>query len=125
MAEENYKSSRSKSGRKRGGQPGNKNGLRHGFYSTLYSLKRAKELKECTVDDELAILRVKTYELARLTPLKSPGDEERKNYDRFINSIITINNIERTLLLARGHGGEEAKEIWKAIMELNPDEDLE
>ena len=115
---------RKPTGRKGGGQPGNKNALRHGFYSHLWTIKTGKELAASIIDDEIALFRFKARALADITKLKSPGEDELKIYDRLIATGITINTLERTRLLARGHGGDIADEIWKAIMELNPHEEL-
>lgn len=56
--------------RKRGGQPGNINALRHGFYSSLFKPLEAKDLENILstgLEDEIAMLRVATrraFELA-------------------------------------------------------------
>jgi len=118
------RTSKSTTGRRRGGQPGNKNGLRHGFYSHLYTIEEEKELRDSSIEDEQSIARFKARRFAELTPLKNPTERELAIFDRFNAILITINTIERTRLLARGHGGEIEDEIWKAIMELNPYEEL-
>ena len=124
MANSHGRTSKSIPGRRRGGQPGNKNGLRHGFYSHLYTIKEGKELQGSFIEDEQSVARYKARRLAELTPLKNPTERELAIFDRFNAILITINTLERTRLLARGHGGAIADEIWKAIMELNPDEEL-
>ena len=110
--------------RKGGGQPGNKNALRHGFYSKLYKAGDESRLKESTIDDEQEIARLKAYALAALTPLKHLSDIELFAIDRLNSLLITINTIERTKLLARGHGGDIGADILQALRELNPDEEL-
>ncbi len=56
--------------RKRGGQPGNINALRHGFYSSLFKPLEVKDLENILstgLKDEIAMLRVATrraFELA-------------------------------------------------------------
>ena len=56
--------------RKRGGQPGNINALRHGFYSSLFKPLEARDLEDIVstgLEDEIAMLRVATrraYKLA-------------------------------------------------------------
>ena len=114
------------SGRKRGGQPGNKNGLRHGFYSELFSTDDGTRLdKEINLLDDLKALRVKAFRLFQLTPLKKFNKQELMTFDRFLNAITSINTLERTRLLARGHGGELGDDILTALREMNPYEDLE
>lgn len=49
--------------RKRGGQPGNINALRHGFYSRLFKPLETKDLEDILsigLEDEIAMLRVAT-----------------------------------------------------------------
>jgi hypothetical protein len=49
--------------RKRGGQPGNINALRHGFYSSLFKPLEAKDLEDILstgLEEEIAMLRVAT-----------------------------------------------------------------
>ncbi len=55
--------------RKRGGQPGNINALRHGFYSSLFKPLEAKDLEDILstgLEDEIAILRVATRRAFKL-----------------------------------------------------------
>ena len=116
---------RKPTGRKRGGQPGNKNNLRHGFYSDLWTVKDDIRLEQSLIDDELALYRFKAHALAKLTPLRHPDDAELRIYDRLLTTGITINTLVRTRLLSRGHGGEIGMTILEAIRELDPYEDLE
>ncbi len=49
------------SGRKRGGQPGNTNAFKHGFYTQNFSLAERRGLqatKDLVLGDEIALLRV-------------------------------------------------------------------
>ena len=114
-------------GRRRGGQPGNKNALRHGIYSKCFSAAEELKFKDSTIEGELQLARKIVLYLVQLIDFQnhSISKLELSIVDRINQYLITINTIERTRLLARGHGGEEADEIWKALMELNPDEDLE
>lgn len=125
MPEPKRKRKRKPASRKGGGQPGNKNALRHGFYAHLYTLKIGRELKDSCIEDELAIARYKARRLAELTPLKDkPTECDLAIFDRFNAMLITVNTLERTRLLARGHGGEIGQTILDALRELNPDEEL-
>jgi hypothetical protein len=125
MPDAHGRTAKSTTGRRRGGQPGNKNGLRHGFYSRLWTVGTDRELAGSHIDDEIALFRFKARALAILTPLKHPDEDELKTYDRLIATGIAINTLERTRLLARGHGGEIGQTILEALRELNPYEDLE
>ena len=120
-------SRRKTSGRRIGGQPGNKNALRHGFYSQLYTVADKKRLKDSIIEDEQALFRIKAYRLAELTPLNSGAvsDGEMRLLEILNLYGIAINTFERTILLARGHGGAIGDTILEALREMNPDEDLE
>lgn len=128
MYNANRRNSRTSTGRSRGGQPGNKNNLQHGFYSKLYSVETARKLRESTIDGEIDIARIKAHALFLLTPLNGATEEiteNERNLLSLLNTfIISINTLERTRMLARGHGGEIGQTILEAIRELNPYEEL-
>ncbi len=65
--------------------------------------------------------------LVQLLDLRSHSvsELELSIIDRINDYLITINTLERTRLLARGHGGEIGQTILEAIRELNPYEELE
>jgi hypothetical protein len=58
--------------RKRGGQPGNQNARKHGFYSTVLTEAEKLEVEDASLvsglDSEIALLRVKLKELAEQHP---------------------------------------------------------
>lgn len=117
--------SKSTSGRKKGGQPGNQNALRHGFYSELFTIADSQRLDgELNILDDQKALRIKAFRLFQLTPLKTNNEKELRTFDRLIQVLISINTLERTRMLARGHGGEIGQTILEALRELNPDEEL-
>jgi len=111
--------------RKRGGQPGNKNNLRHGLYSKLWTAQVDEVLQESLIEDELALFRFKARALAGLTPLVKPDEAELRMFDRLIATGIAINTFERTRLLAKGKGGELGQTIWDALIGRNPNNDKE
>ena len=117
---------RERIGRRRGGQPGNKNALRHGIYSKCFSAADELKFKDSTIEGEQQLARKVVLYLVQLLDFQSHSISklELSIIDRINNYLITINTLERTRLLARGHGGDIADEIWKAIMELNPHEEL-
>jgi hypothetical protein len=56
-------------GRKRGGQPGNSNALKHGFYSQLFKAAETRDLEGYTqegLQDEVAMLRVMIRRVVKL-----------------------------------------------------------
>ena len=70
-------------------------------------------------------MRIKAFRLFQLTPLETIDEKELRTFDRFVNAIISINTLERTRLLSRGHGGQIGDDILTALREMNPYEDLE
>ena len=124
MLNGHHKTSKNTAGRRKGGQPGNKNGLRHGFYADIYTLKDGEELKKSVIEDEQAIMRFKAHRLAELTPLHKLNNKEINAIYCLCKAIEKINTIERTRMLARGRGGDIGADILQALRELNPDEEL-
>ncbi len=54
-------------GRKRGGQPGNLNALKHGFYSKHFQKAELQDLEEARdLQEEIAMMRVVTRRLLRM-----------------------------------------------------------
>ena len=112
--------------KKRGGQAGNKNALKHGYYSELFStldIRRAKTGNN--IEDEQALLRSKAFRLAKRIHFDGELDETELKAMNTLSLIIQqINTIERTKLLAKGHGGDIATTILEAIQALDPWTDL-
>lgn len=112
--------------KKKGAQPGNKNALKHGFYSELLTrdeIARLNKIKDIDLDDEIKILRALTYRLAEQIET-SAMDEARKTANTISNIVQVINTTQRTKLLARGGGGEIAQTIMEALMSLDPYKEL-
>jgi uncharacterized protein YjcR len=111
---------------KRGGQPGNKNALKHGFYSELLTkeeIARLNKVADINLDDEIKILRALVYRLIEQIET-TDMDEARKSANTISNIVQVINTTQRTKLLARGGGGEIAQTILEAIMSLDPYKEL-
>lgn len=112
--------------KKKGAQPGNKNALKHGFYSELLTrdeIARLNKIKDIDLDDEIKILRALTYRLVQQIET-SDMDEARKTANTISNIVQVINTTQRTKLLARGGGGEIAQTIMEALMSLDPYKEL-
>lgn len=112
--------------KKKGAQPGNKNALKHGFYSELLTrdeIARLNKIKDIDLDDEIKILRALTYRLVEQIET-SDMDEARKTANTISNIVQVINTTQRTKLLARGGGGEIAQTIMEALMSLDPYKEL-
>lgn len=112
--------------KKKGGQPGNKNALKHGIYSELLTPKeiaRLNKITEIDLDDETKILRALVHRLIEKIDMKEL-DEARKTANAVANMIQIINTTQRTKLLARGGTGEIAQTIMEAILSLDPYKEL-
>jgi hypothetical protein len=114
-------------GRRRGGQPGNKNALRHGIYSICFSAAEELKLKDSSIEDEQQLARKMVLYLVQLLDFQnhSISKLELSIVDRINQYLITINTIERTRLLAKGKGGELGQTIWGALMGRDPNNDKE
>ncbi len=113
-----------KSGKSRGGQPGNKNAQRHGFYGALYTTQDTARLAQPSkVEDEQELVRKYIFEIASWISMdtashEAPADDSRLAYFRaMLEAMEQVNSFERTILLARGRGGE----IGKTILEVTTD----
>lgn len=115
-----------KTDKKRGGQTGNKNALKHGFYSELLTkeeIARLNKIKDVDLDDETSLLRALVYRFAQNIDT-GDMDEARKTANTIANMIQGINTTQRTKLLAKGAGGEIAETIMQALLSLNPYKEL-
>jgi uncharacterized protein YjcR len=113
--------------RKPGAQKGNKNALKHGFYSELLTQKeqaRLNKIKEIDLDDEIKLLRSIVYRLRDNMSITDISEDELKAINTLSNIVQVINTTMRTKLLARGGGGEIAQTIMEAIMSLDPYKEL-
>jgi hypothetical protein len=108
-----------------GAQPGNKNAQKHGFYSDIYTVEEAKRFRQVSnIEDEQKLLRTTAFRIAKHLHFDTLNPEELNGMYYLILAIQHINTIERTIMLARGKGGEIGKTILEALKEMNPDEDL-
>ena len=86
--------------RKRGGQPGNSNALRHGFFSRSFTEAEMNDLEENVKGefiDEIALARVNAAHLAEY--LK---DYKNISLDDFVSASNALNNyLDRILSLSR------------------------
>lgn len=108
---------------KKGAQKGNKNALKHGFYSELLTAKeiaRLNKIKDIDLDDEIKLLRSIVYKLREKMDMNAVTEDELKRLNTLANIVQVINTTTRTKLLARGGGGEIAQTIMEAIMSLDP-----
>ncbi len=114
--------------RSRGGQPGNRNSLKHGYYASLFDpaeIRKLDQLKEHEVDDEIDLLRLLIKRtVASMPPPAELAPSERLRAVRVITYAVScVEKLELTRSLVFNHGSswddavEEAlktqRERWK------------
>jgi hypothetical protein len=82
-------------GRKRGGQPGNTNALKHGFYSQHFKAAEAMDLEgfpQESLQDEVAMLRVMIRRVVELAsnPEDSYSTDHRGDLENAITALDTL-----------------------------------
>jgi meiotically up-regulated gene 157 (Mug157) protein len=119
-------------GRKAGAQAGNKNALRHGFYSKSFTPDENKRLDSQDPTDvkaEIALIRVCIDKLKNELDFDASwhkdtnGNQTRDDhYLKALNtlSIMTqsLSTLTRTHYLVRGKSGDVADSIMRALEEL-------
>lgn len=81
------------SGRKRGGQPGNFNALKHGFYSRRFTASEAEDLEArlCEgLSDEIAMLRVAVRRLFYIVSDAGAEDQREQDLEKLMGTINTL-----------------------------------
>lgn len=118
--------------RKQGGQPGNKNAEKHGFYSKNFTADEKKRIDTAdrfSLEHELDLLRVHIDRLIQeisfeeISHHDDKGNETRDgHYLAQLNtlSIMTqsLSTLIRTHYLTRGKGGTVEQGIMEALEEL-------
>jgi hypothetical protein len=121
-------------GRKSGGQPGNKNAMRHGFYANRFTDEQKKKLDGQDATDlqaEINLIRVcldqlydQLYFEAEYLPNKDGGQSNIRD-DHYLKQLNTLSimtqslsTLARTQYLIKGKGGDVADAIMHALEEL-------
>lgn len=124
----------SKNTRKPGAQPGNKNALRHGFYSKRFTAEEQTRLDAQSPTDvqaEIALLRVcidrlydQLYFEPSYLPNKDGGQSEQRD-DHYLKQLNTLGimtqsiaTLTRTHHLIHGKAGSVQDAILQALEEL-------
>lgn len=111
-----------KSKKKPGGQPSNKNALKHGFYAKNFSADETKRLDDQDSTDvigEINLLRVYVDRLANQIELKNkPNDDDLKALNTLSLITQSISTLTRTHYLVRGKSGAVTDSILQALEEL-------
>jgi len=119
-----WKQKRMAEQRKRGGQPGNRNALKHGFYSGRYREIEDSELQTVLsqgLEDEIGLLRVvmrRVFEYANKT--------EKPEAESWISTLSALGvastrlaGLLKTQKILGGDGNEIAKTLAQALAEVN------
>lgn len=121
-------------GKKPGGQPGNKNALRHGFYAKRFTEDEKKRLdgqEPTDLQAEIALLRVcldRLYEQLEMDPIylenKDGGQSDIRD-DHYLKQLNTLgimtqslSTLTRTHHLIHGKSGNVIDAIQQALEEL-------
>lgn len=91
--------------RKRGGQKGNANALRHGFYATLFTAQEGRDLAKIETDSllsEINLARAATRRVFALHKNEKDPDRARALLDVLNRSVTAVANLLRTQMLLTG-----------------------
>ena len=115
--------------RKRGGQPGNTNALKHGFYSRRFNKIETQDLESSNLDDlsgEIALLRVFTRRVFELAQDVDDLDRAVHLLSVFSLSVGKLSSAQRTRAFLRSLGHDEtAQAIQQALAEIAVELSLE
>ena len=117
---------KSKDGAKRhhGGQPGNKNAEKHGFYSRRFTAEETSKLNardrdRYSLDDEIDLLTVYLDRIAKLvTAEKAISEQDLKTLNTLALMAQGKSTLIRTHYLVKGKGGLVEQTILEALEEL-------
>ena len=111
--------------RKRGGQPGNTNALKHGFYSHRFRNIELSDLDSALSDglvDEIALLRVI---IRRVFEYADSGDQDLDAWTQTLNTLgaasTRLAGLIRTQQVISGNGGDVVDVLSQAIGEVAHD----
>ena len=109
--------------RKRGGQPGNKNALKHGFYRAYFRTAEKRDFNQDGYEDlnsEINLARAMARRLTKsiLPKMDSLTEEDIPIANLLLRTTVTIGTLKRTQAILT-HGLSDVEEaILQAIMEL-------
>lgn len=118
----NSKPARKKRAKKKpGAQTGNKNALKHGFYSKHFKAEERGRLTQTNaldVDSEIALLRVFIDRLTDQMPAQLLDEDSLKALNTLSLMVNSQSTLIRTHYLIRGKGSDAEKSILQALEEL-------
>ena len=103
--------------RKRGGQPGNTNALKHGFYSRAFRSVDIDDLDtlELKLEDEIAAARVAGRRMLELSDEMTEPMQSIRALAAFSTHLIHIASLMRTHAILTGGGNTTSETITNAI----------
>jgi hypothetical protein len=107
--------------RNRGGQPGNINALKHGFYTRRFNqsdLAGVESTDYSGLMDEIAIIRLYARRLIELDDPSSTIDQVADILRILCLASLTITRLVKTSHFLQLHGNNEPSELHKALEEL-------
>lgn len=108
--------------RKPGAQPGNKNALKHGFYSRKFSRDESERLDSQEATDviaEINLLRVYVDRIAEHITIKDkPTEDDLKTLNTLALMTQAISTLTRTHYLVRGKESTVHDAILAALEEI-------
>ena len=113
--------------KKRGGQPGNRNAFKHGFYSKYFNAFESKALSEIPLTDmigEIGLMRVNVDRFMEVytTSLANLDYEERLAGLRAITLAVgRIVGLER-ILSTKGKNIQQYEQFMKMLQDIPEDE---
>jgi len=120
--------------RKGGGQTGNKNAEKHGFFSSTFSLGERMRLarNENSLAAEIKAIRVVAYRIlyrlskGKLTPEGTDELNQKtlQNINTFLNAMDKISGLTRSFQIATGQYKPAETAILDALAELNAEEGI-
>jgi hypothetical protein len=107
--------------RRRGAQPGNKNALRHGFYSALFTGEEKAALDVITerdLESEIVMARVAARQMFKLFKTETVPSLKAQLFDLLTSANVKLATLLRTQKLLRGEGASAADLLIQAIAEI-------
>jgi hypothetical protein len=107
--------------RHHGGQPGNINALKHGFYTRRFNqsdLAGVESIDYNGLMDEIAIIRLYARRLIELDDQSSDISQVANILRILCLASLTITRLVKTSQFLQLHGNTEATDLHKALQEL-------
>lgn len=108
--------------RKRGGQPGNRNAVKHGFYARSWKYRDRKGLEEVDpvgLADEIALMRVCIRRLAETFTPDLPQEQQMRFMRTLSQAAYALNRMVRTQQLITPEEESELRQVLnRALSEV-------